>query len=281
MVLTHLSQSKVFQGWYKQYQHHSSTLNCEMRFAIFLPPQATNHHKVPVLYWLSGLTCSDENFMQKAAAFEKAAELGMAIVAPDTSPRGEGVADDPDGHYDLGLGAGFYLNATQTPWKKHYQMYDYIVSELPQLIEANFPVTEKRAIAGHSMGGHGALTIGIRNPDRYCSISAFSPICHPTKAPWGQKAFRHYLGEETEQWAQYDAVELLKEHCLTRPLLVDQGAADPFLEEQLQIETLQQALQNAPAHTQIRLQPGYDHSYFFIQSFIADHLAFHWQHLST
>lgn len=160
-------------------------------------------------------------------------------------------------------------------------MYDYIVSELPQLIEANFPVTEKRAIAGHSMGGHGALTIGIRNPERYCSISAFSPICHPTKAPWGQKAFRHYLGEETEQWAQYDAVELLKKHCLTRPLLVDQGAADPFLEEQLQIETLQQALQNAPAHTQIRLQPGYDHSYFFIQSFIADHLAFHWQHLST
>ncbi|RBM28719.1 S-formylglutathione hydrolase [Vibrio tarriae] len=281
MVLTHLSQSRVFQGWHKQYQHRSEVLNCMMRFSIFLPPQATNNHKVPVLYWLSGLTCNDENFMQKAAAFEKAAELGLVIVAADTSPRGEGVADDPDGQYDLGLGAGFYLNATQQPWKRHYQMYDYIAYELPKLIEENFPVTQKKAIAGHSMGGHGALTIGLRNQGHYCSISAFSPICHPINAPWGQKAFRHYLGENTEDWQQYDTVQLLKTQPLELPILIDQGMADPFLEEQLQIEALKQVIPSETKKIEIRQQPGYDHSYFFIQSFIAEHLTFHWQHLSV
>lgn len=281
MVLTHLSQSRVFQGWHKQYQHRSEVLNCMMRFSIFLPPQATNNHKVPVLYWLSGLTCNDENFMQKAAAFEKAAELGLAIVAADTSPRGEGVADDPDGQYDLGLGAGFYLNAIQQPWKRHYQMYDYIAYELPKLIEENFPVTQKKAIAGHSMGGHGALTIGLRNQGHYCSISAFSPICHPINAPWGQKAFRHYLGENTEDWQQYDTVQLLKTQPLELPILIDQGMADPFLEEQLQIEALKQVIPSETKKIEIRQQPGYDHSYFFIQSFIAEHLTFHWQHLSV
>lgn len=279
MSLTPISQSKVFSGWHKQYQHHSSVLNCEMRFAIYLPPQASPHTPVPVLYWLSGLTCSDENFMQKAAAFRKAAELGIAIVAADTSPRGESVADDPQGAYDLGLGAGFYVNATQEPWKQHYQMYSYIVDELPALIEQHFPVNQRKSIAGHSMGGHGALTIGIKNPQRYCSISALSPICHPSDCPWGQKAFRHYLGEDQLTWQDYDAFALLKRQSTSLPILVDQGEADPFLQEQLKPETLQAvAIDNALNFT-LRLHAGYDHSYYFIQSFIDDHLEFHGQYL--
>jgi len=236
---------------------------------------------VPVLYWLSGLTCTDENFMQKAGAFKKAAELGIAIVAPDTSPRGEGVPDDPEGAYDFGLGAGFYLNATQEPWQEHYQMYSYIVDELPQLIEANFPVSKRKAISGHSMGGHGALTIGIKNPTAYSSISAFSPICHPMAVPWGQKAFRNYLGEDKSKWLQYDAVELMKTHLVTAPILVDQGNADSFLTEQLKPETLQSAAIEAKANLTLRIQPGYDHSYYFIQTFIDDHLEFHAKYLKT
>lgn len=176
MTIENISQAKVHNGWHKQYTHDSKALGCNMRFAIFLPQQASNDNPVPVLYWLSGLTCTDENFMQKAAAFESAAKLGIAIVAPDTSPRGDGVPDDPDGAYDFGLGAGFYLNATQNPWKQHYQMYSYIVNELPELIEKHFPVSDVRSISGHSMGGHGALTIGLKNQDSYRSISAFSPI---------------------------------------------------------------------------------------------------------
>lgn len=279
MSLTNLSQAKVFEGWHKQYQHRSDVLNCDMRFAIYLPPEASSGNPVPVLYWLSGLTCTDENFMQKAAAFQKAAELGIAIVAPDTSPRGEGVPDDAEGAYDFGLGAGFYLNATQEPWKQHYQMYSYIVDELPQLIEAHFPVNTQKAISGHSMGGHGALTIGMKNQDQYTSISAFSPICHPMTVPWGQKAFRHYLGEDKSTWEQYDAVELMKAVPVTTPILVDQGEADNFLSEQLKPETLQAAAEAKQLDVQIRLHPGYDHSYFFIQSFISEHLAFHAQFL--
>jgi len=194
MPLENLSCQKSFSGWHKQYRHSSDVLNCDMRFAIYLPPQVSGGVSVPVLYWLSGLTCSDENFMQKAGAQRIAAELGIAIVAPDTSPRGESVADDEA--YDLGQGAGFYLNATQMPWAKHYRMYDYIVDELPALIEATFPVSNKRAIAGHSMGGHGALTIALRNPERYQSVSAFSPIANPINSPWGQKAFTAYLGKD-------------------------------------------------------------------------------------
>lgn len=219
--------------------------------------------------------------MQKAGAFKKAAELGIAIVAPDTSPRGEGVPDDPEGAYDFGLGAGFYLNATQEPWQEHYQMYSYIVDELPQLIEANFPVSKRKAISGHSMGGHGALTIGIKNPTAYSSISAFSPICHPMAVPWGQKAFRNYLGEDKSKWLQYDAVELMKTHLVTAPILVDQGNADSFLTEQLKPETLQSAAIEAKANLTLRIQPGYDHSYYFIQTFIDDHLEFHAKYLKT
>lgn len=281
MSLINHSQAKVFDGWHKQYIHQSSTLNCEMRFAIYLPLEATEDKPVPVLYWLSGLTCTDENFMQKAGAFKKAAELGIAIVAPDTSPRGEDVPDDPEGAYDFGLGAGFYLNATQEPWQEHYQMYSYIVDELPQLIEANFPVSKRKAISGHSMGGHGALTIGIKNPTAYSSISAFSPICHPMAVPWGQKAFRNYLGEDKSKWLQYDAVELMKTHLVTAPILVDQGNADSFLTEQLKPETLQSAAIEAKANLTLRIQPGYDHSYYFIQTFIDDHLEFHANYLKT
>ncbi|STY55128.1 S-formylglutathione hydrolase [Vibrio anguillarum] len=188
MHIENISQAKVFEGCHKQYTHSSQVLGCSMRFAIYLPPQAA-YQSVPVLYWLSGLTCSDENFMQKAGAFQSAAKLGIAIVAADTSPRGEDVPDDPQGAYDFGLGAGFYLNATQAPWDKHYQMYSYIVQELPALIEQHFPVNQQRAIAGHSMGGHGALTIGLKNPQRYRSISAFSPISNPIHCPWGKKHF--------------------------------------------------------------------------------------------
>ena len=283
MTIELVSQNKSFAGWHKQYSHQSSVLNCDMRFAVYLPPQAVGEARksVPVLYWLSGLTCSDENFMQKAGAFKVAAELGMAIVAPDTSPRGEGVADDQDGAYDLGLGAGFYLNATQTPWKAHYQMYDYIVHELPALIEQHFPVTQQRAIAGHSMGGHGALSIALKNSQRFSSVSAFSPIVNPMNCPWGEKAFTAYLGADKENWKQYDSCELmaaLPEGAKQLPILVDQGEADNFLQEQLKPEALEQVARDKGYPLTLRRHDGYDHSYYFIASFIDDHLRFHAEH---
>lgn len=276
-----LSQNKSFGGWHKQYRHQSAVLNCSMRFAIFLPPQASNDNPVPVLYWLSGLTCSDENFMQKAGAQRLAAELGIAIVAPDTSPRGDGVADDPQGAYDLGLGAGFYLNATQPPWAAHYRMEDYVLQELPALIEALFPVNDKRAISGHSMGGHGALTLALKNPQRFTSVSAFSPISNPSRCPWGIKAFSAYLGNDREQWLAYDSSELMRnspqgEHL---PALVDQGLADDFLSNQLHPETLEDAAKASGYPLTLRRHEGYDHSYYFISSFIDDHLRFHAQYL--
>lgn len=276
-MIENVSQAKVFGGWHKQYTHESSSLNCQMRFAIFLPPNATKSHPVPVLYWLSGLTCSDENFMQKAGAFRMAAELGIAIVAPDTSPRGEGVADDEN--YDLGQGAGFYLNATQAPWSQHYFMYDYITKELPAIIENNFPVSDVKSISGHSMGGHGALTIGLKNADQYRSISAFSPISNPIQCPWGQKAFTAYLGTDIENWKQYDASELLKQGPSPLAILVDQGDADGFLSEQLKPELLVAAANKHGSELTLRMQPGYDHSYYFISSFIDDHLNFHAKYL--
>jgi len=279
MTIESISSTKAFGGWHKQYSHHSSTLNCAMRFAIYLPPQAESQ-AVPVLYWLSGLTCTDENFMQKAGAQRIAAELGMAIVAPDTSPRGEGVADDPDGAYDFGLGAGFYLNATKPPFSQHYQMYDYVVNELPALIEAHFPVTEQRSISGHSMGGHGALTIALKNPHRYNSLSAFSPICHPMDCPWGIKAFRGYLGDDQQQWQQYDSCELMAKSQQFVPALVDQGSKDNFLDEQLKPQILVQVAKNKGYPLELRMQPGYDHSYYFIATFIEDHLRFHAKHLA-
>ncbi len=277
MTINEISSAKVHGGWHKQYLHESAVLNCPMRFAIFLPPQVEQTEQVPVLYWLSGLTCTDENFMQKAAAFEAAAKFGMAIVAPDTSPRGENVANDEG--YDLGQGAGFYVNATEPPWQKHYQMYDYIVNELPELIEKNFPVSNARSISGHSMGGHGALTIGLKNTERYRSISAFSPICNPMNCPWGQKAFSAYLGDDKTTWLAHDATELLKQGRTQLPILVDQGSADQFLDEQLNTGALVKAASISNYPIEVNYREGYDHSYFFITSFIHSHIAFHAQHL--
>ena len=277
MSIENLSSNKSFGGWHKQYSHVSSTLNCTMRFAIFLPPQASTGAKVPVLYWLSGLTCTDENFMQKASAQRLAAELGIAIVAPDTSPRGEDVADDEG--YDLGQGAGFYVNATQAPWNRHYQMYDYVVNELPELIESMFPVSDQRSIAGHSMGGHGALVIALRNAERYQSVSAFSPITNPMNCPWGQKAFTAYLGSDTSTWREYDASLLMRDAQQQVPALVDQGEADNFLVEQLKPEVLVAAASASDYPLELRSHEGYDHSYYFIASFIEDHLRFHAKHL--
>lgn len=246
-----------------------------MVFAVYLPPQAEQGGKLPVLYWLSGLTCTDENFMHKAGAQRMAAELGLIIVAPDTSPRGPGVPGDPDGAWDFGLGAGFYLNATQEPWAQHYRMHDYVVNELPELVEAHFPASHKRGISGHSMGGHGALVCALRNPGRYQSVSAFAPISNPMDCPWGQKAFSRYLGEERSRWREWDASVLIAEATEKLPLLVDQGDRDDFLAGQLKPEVLQQAAKNAGHELTLRMQPGYDHSYFFIASFIDDHLQYH------
>lgn len=273
MNLETMSVNKSFDGSHKQFSHNSKTLNCTMRFAIYLPPQASKSNRVPVLYWLSGLTCTDENFMQKAGAQRIAAELGIAIVAPDTSPRGDDVADDNG--YDLGKGAGFYVNATQAPWRHHYKMYDYVVNELPQLIESNFPINDKRSIAGHSMGGHGALIIAMRNPQAYQSVSAFSPISNPVNCPWGKKAFSAYLGRDTTAWAQYDASLLMRQATEFVPTLVDQGEADEFRIEQLKPEVLQAAAKVSDYPLEVNYRSGYDHSYYFISSFIEGHLRFH------
>lgn len=277
MSVSIVSQHKSFGGIHSQYTHASKTLNCNMRFAIFLPPQASKDEPVPVLYWLSGLTCTDENFMQKAGAHRIAAELGIAIVAPDTSPRGADVADDDN--YDLGQGAGFYVNATQAPWQTHYQMNDYVVNELPSLIEDLFPVTQQRAISGHSMGGHGALTIAMQHPQRYLSVSAFSPICHPTVSPWGQKALTAYLGDDTATWAHYDAALLMQKADSYIPALVEFGSDDSFLEEQLKPDSLIAASHANNYPLTLTIHEGYDHSYYFVSSFIEHHLRFHAQYL--
>lgn len=274
-----ISENRAFGGRHLRYKHNAETTNCSMTFAVFLPPFASEDKPVPVLYWLSGLTCSDQNFMQKAGAMKLAADLGMAIVAPDTSPRGDGVPDDEDGSYDFGVGAGFYVDATQAPWNTYYKMYSYIVDELPALIEANLPVTRERAISGHSMGGHGALVIGLRNPNRYVSVSAFSPIANPIDCPWGQKAFSQYLGDDKAVWQEYDASVLLGKQNHATPLLVEQGSKDEFLNEQLKPQALVHAAQQSGTQLTLNKHEGYDHSYFFIASYIDEHLAFHAGHL--
>ncbi len=279
MSIENISSNRSFGGWHKQYTHASRTVHCDMRFAIFLPPQASETNKVPVLYWLSGLTCSDENFMQKAGAHRIAAELGIAIVAPDTSPRGENIPDDPDGAYDFGIGAGFYVNATEAPWNRFYHMYDYVVKELPAVIEDHFPVSDVKAISGHSMGGHGALSIALKNSDLYRSVSAFSPIVNPINVPWGQKALSNYLGEDKNAWREYDSCALIKKAASHLPMLIDQGDADQFLHEQLKPENLLQAAEEVGYPLELRMQEGYEHSYYFISSFIEDHVRFHAKHL--
>jgi S-formylglutathione hydrolase len=273
-----LEEHRCFEGWQQRWRHDSSTLNCPMTFSIFLPPPR-DHTPPPVLYWLSGLTCNEENFTTKAGAQRVAAELGIVLVMPDTSPRGEQVAND-DG-YDLGQGAGFYLNATQQPWATHYRMYDYLRDELPALIQSQFNVSDRCAISGHSMGGHGALIMALKNPGKYTSVSAFAPIVNPCSVPWGIKAFSTYLGEDKNAWLEWDSCALMYASNAQDaiPTLIDQGDNDQFLADQLQPAVLAEAARQKAWPMTLRIQPGYDHSYYFIASFIEDHLRFHAQYL--
>ena len=273
-----LEERRCFEGWQQRWRHDSRTLNCPMTFSIFLPPPRDNAPP-PVLYWLSGLTCNDENFTTKAGAQRVAAELGIVLVMPETSPRGEQVAND-DG-YDLGQGAGFYLNATQPPWAAHYRMYDYLRDELPALIQSQFNVSDRCAISGHSMGGHGALIMALKNPGKYTSVSAFAPIVNPCSVPWGIKAFSTYLGEDKNAWLEWDSCALMYASNAQDaiPTLIDQGDNDQFLADQLQPAVLAEAARQKAWPMTLRIQPGYDHSYYFIASFIEDHLRFHAQYL--
>jgi S-formylglutathione hydrolase len=272
-----LSKHKCFDGHVGFYRHQASSTSCAMRFAVFTPPQA-ERGKVPVLYYLAGLTCTEETFMIKAGAQRVAAELGLMLVAPDTSPRGVELPGDRES-YDFGVGAGFYLDATEEPWSPHYRMYSYVTKELPALIDAHFPAHEvAQGIFGHSMGGHGAITIALKNPQRYKSLSAFAPISAPKQVPWGQKALPRYLGADRGQWAEYDSTELmskLTDASKRPPLLVDQGSSDQFLENQLHPHLLEQAANKVGYPLTLRRQPGYDHGYYFISTFMEDHLRHH------
>jgi S-formylglutathione hydrolase len=282
MNLETLSETGCFGGRIGFYRHHSTVNDCAMQFSVFVPPQARDR-AVPVLTFLSGLTCTEENFMVKSGAQRIAAELGLMLVSPDTSPRGEGVPDDPDGDYDMGLAAGFYLNATQQPWSRNYHMYDYITKELPPIVFNNFPGDAGRhGLTGHSMGGHGALTIGLRNPAKYRSLSAFAPICTTLQSPWGKKALGYYLGDDTATWLDYDACEVARRSGdVTRydRILVDQGANDPYLVEQLKPELLEAACAESGLPLELRVHDGYDHGYYFISTFIEEHLNFHFERL--
>jgi S-formylglutathione hydrolase len=275
MSLQRISASRAFGGSQEVWSHASAQTGCTMRFGIFLPPQAATG-RVPVLWWLSGLTCTEDNFITKAGAQRVAAELGMALVVPDTSPRGVPLPGDADS-WDFGVGAGFYVDATREPWSRHYRMRSYIVEELRSLVAAEFPVDDARtAMSGHSMGGHGALTIALSNPGWIRSVSAFAPIGAPMRCAWGEKALAGYLGEDRAAWAAYDATELIRGRGWSGPpILVDQGGADPFLASQLKPELLQQACAHAGVPLELRLQPGYDHGYFFVSTFIEDHLRRH------
>lgn len=275
MTFQTISEQVSFGGTQGVYSHTSQELDCDVRFAVFTPPGASDEPK-PVVFWLSGLTCTEDNFTVKAGAQRVAAELGLVIVAPDTSPRGVNLPGEDDA-YDFGSGAGFYVDATEAPWSKHYRMYSYITGELPALIFKHFPArADRQGIMGHSMGGHGALTIGLKHSEIYASVSAFSPIVAPTQVPWGQKALTGYLGADQSTWNDYDATALMnagKRHPGT--ILIDQGDADNFLSEQLRPELFVDACASVGQSVNLRMQPGYDHSYFFIASFIEDHLRHH------
>lgn len=275
--------NRQFGGVNRKYKYRSDSLGCDTTFTIYFPPGAeagAGGSKVPVMYWLSGLTCTDDNFIQKSGAQRAAAAHGIALVAPDTSPRGLGVAGEAES-WDFGVGAGFYLNATQEKWRQNWRMYDFIMTELPAVLQEHFGGQldlGRAAISGHSMGGHGAIMMALRNPERFASVSAFSPICHPSVVPWGIKAFTGYLGEDPAAWAQYDSTLLMRGYpkdAKRLPLLVDTGSADSFLAVQLQPGALQEAAEQAHYPATFRMQEGYDHSYFFISTFIDDHIAFH------
>ncbi|MCM8537504.1 MAG: S-formylglutathione hydrolase [Lentisphaeraceae bacterium] len=273
-----VSENKCFGGTVKFIKHSSSTVKTDMTFSVFEPKEASQK-KLPVLYYLSGLTCTAENFTFKAGAFKKAAELGMIIVCPDTSPRGAGV-DGEDERYDLGAGAGFYIDSTTAKWSENYQMYSYVTKELPQLIEDSFNIdSSKVSITGHSMGGHGALICALKNPSLYKSVSAFSPIVNPVDCPWGQLAFSEYLGEDQESWKAYDACELVRAHGWQGEILIEQGKADQFLEEQLKPQNFVSACEASGVKLSLNMREGYDHSYYFISTFIDDHLDFHFKEL--
>ena len=272
-----LEKHLCFGGMLSVFEHESSALKCTMKFSVYLPP-AAEHGNVPAVTFLSGLTCTHDNFTTKAGAYGVAADLGMAIIAPDTSPRGDDVADNADS-YDVGKGAGFYINATEAPWAANYQMETYIADELYHLVAKAFPIaTGRQGIFGHSMGGHGALTLALKYPERYQSVSAFSPIGTPSQVPWGQKAFASYLGDDAAEWKKHDATELMKQAASrdAKPaILIDQGLDDQFLSEQLKPELFAEACKQAGQKLDLRMHAGYDHSYYFIQSFMADHLCHH------
>ena len=283
MTLTTVSRSRSFGGVQGVYSHASTQTRCEMRFGLYLPPAALRDGvRVPLLYWLSGLTCTEENFITKAGAQRVAAELGIAIAAPDTSPRGIELPGDRES-YDFGVGAGYYVDATQPPWSSAYRMYSYVAEELPALLCSEFPVDPTRVgIFGHSMGGHGALVIALRNPGVYRSVSAFAPIASTSRSPWGEKALSRYLGEDRASWRDYDAAVLVRERGWPGPaILVDQGMSDAFLETQLKPQLLQEACAEAGVPLRLRMQEGYDHSYYFIATFIEDHLRFHATQISA
>lgn len=284
MTLQEVSRNKAFNGYLVKYEHDSEELGCKMKFNVFLP-EDSEKTKVPGLYFLAGLTCSEDNFMQKSGALEKAAKHGIALIAPDTSPRGVKIEGDDDS-WDFGTGAGFYVDATQEKWKKHYRMYSYVVKELPSLIYKSLPIDQNRvSIFGHSMGGHGALTLFLKNPSQYKSVSAFSPIANPTNCPWGHKAFGGYLGnDDKEAWKQYDATELLKSYSGSQlDILVDVGTSDNFLKDQLKLDQLEQVAQSKGLQDQVtvRYQEGYDHSYYFISTFVGDHIDHHANYLKA
>jgi S-formylglutathione hydrolase len=268
-----VSESRCFDGRQITYRHRSTACACTMRFAVYLPP-AASHGRVPALYWLSGLTCTEDNFSVKSGAQRYAAELGLALIIPDTSPRGVDIPGE-DEFMDLGSGAGFYVDATEQPWARHYRMYEYVSAELVEIVNAHLPVdAERKSISGHSMGGHGALVVGVRNAARYRSISAFSPICAASKSPWGQRALAAYLGPESPRWLDYDACAVIRARPCEHELLVDQGAADPYLDK-LRPNDLKQACAASGQRLTFRERAGYDHGYYFVSTFIEDHLRFH------
>lgn len=281
MTVDIVSENKSHGGRQLVVRHSSTSTSTDMTFSIFLPPQAEGGGKLPVVWYLSGLTCTHANVTEKGEYRAACAEHGLIFVAPDTSPRGPGVPTAPEGAWDFGLGAGFYVDATGEPWREHYRMWSYVTDELPRLIEAEYPIDlDRQGITGHSMGGHGALTVALNHPDRFRSVSAFAPIVAPSQVPWGQKALAGYLGKDRLNWSKHDAVSLIEDGTRVPDLLVDVGDADPFLEQELRPELLERACEAAGIPLTLRIQPGYDHSYYFISTFMAEHLAWHAERLA-